>query len=60
MSGGGNAWLNRIGQAAMSGLSDAEVEQDPARAMKIAMGAMRGALDARQVRPAETNDRKDG
>lgn len=36
--------LRRIGRAALGGLSEAEIRRDPEAAMKLAMGAMRGAL----------------
>jgi hypothetical protein len=40
------ATLKRIGQAAMSGMSDVEIERDSAAAFHLAQGAMRGALAA--------------
>lgn len=38
--------LRRIGLAAMSGLSDAEIERDPVAAMERAQGAMRGYIES--------------
>lgn len=40
------ATLKKIGLAAMSGMSDRQIEDDPAGAMRVAQGAMRGALRA--------------
>lgn len=52
-----NASLRRVGRAALSAMTDREIEADPARAMLIAQGAARGALLAaiapRQPDPEE-------
>lgn len=39
------ATLRRVGAAALTGMSDREIAQNPVGAMNMAMGAMRGALD---------------
>lgn len=56
MSGAGsNAYLRRIGVAALTGLSDAEIAADPAGAMLLAQSVMRAALKVsaafKRVRP---------
>ena len=40
------ATLRRVGMAALSPLSDREIERDPARALKIAQDAMRATVKA--------------
>jgi hypothetical protein len=38
------AYLRRVGKAALSHLSDADIERDPARAFLTALAAMRGVM----------------
>lgn len=53
MSGSkGNRWLGRIGEAALSYLTEEEIRADPVRAVEIAQSVMRAALHARN-KPAD-------
>jgi len=38
--------LRKVGTAALSGMTDAQIRRDPAKAVLIAQAAMRGALNA--------------
>lgn len=40
--------LQRVGRAALSGWSDAEIAADPAGATRVAMAAMRGLLPTKR------------
>ncbi len=43
--------IRRTGKAAISGMSDREIESDPARAMAIAQAAMRAVVETSGLRP---------